>query len=114
MAQMTALVIRFSFLESSIGSSISGSIYTNTFKRELGKELGTGASQTLINEIYNSIAGVLPGCGTTDRVALGYAVSFPCLPFLLDEMLTLGQYSNVMRYMAYTVLGTAITSFPLV
>lgn len=75
MAQMTALIICCSFLGSSIGSSIAGGIYSNTFKDELRKQLGAGASGTLVDSVYNSIVGVLPLWGSFQRTALYHAVS---------------------------------------
>ena len=55
LAQITALILCCNFLGSSIGSSISGGIYTNTLKDELAKQLGPTADQTLIDSLYNSI-----------------------------------------------------------
>lgn len=76
MAQMTALIVCCSTLGGSIGSSISGGIYTNTFKGELRKQLGAGASSTLVDSVYSSIVGVLPEWGTPNRIAINNAVYF--------------------------------------
>jgi MFS family permease len=74
MAQITALIICCSFLGGSIGSSISGGIYTSTFKDELRKQLGSGATSTVVDTLFNSIVGVLPDWGSTERIALNVAV----------------------------------------
>jgi hypothetical protein len=77
MAQITALVICCSFLGISIGSSIAGGIYTNTFKDQLREQLGSEASAALVNSLYNSIVGVLPDWGSPERVAIAHAVCSP-------------------------------------
>lgn len=79
MAQITALVICCSFLGSSIGAAIGGGIYTNTFKDQLQKALGSGASSTVVDSVFNSIVGVLPAWGSPERIAINDAVwlSYP-------------------------------------
>lgn len=80
MAQITALVLCCSFLGSSVGASIAGGIYTNTFRSALYRELGGDASAALVDTVYNSITGVLPAWGTTQRIAIDDAVSLYPLP----------------------------------
>ena len=75
LAQITALVLCSSFLGNSVGSAIAGGIYSGTFKTQLAEQLGSGASQTLINSVYNSITGVLPVWGSVERIAIDQAVS---------------------------------------
>lgn len=54
-----------------------GGIYTNQFMPALRRHLGAGASETVINGIYNSLlAADLPAWGTSERVAANAAVSF--------------------------------------
>lgn len=93
LAQITALVLCSSFLGSSIGSAIAGGIYSGTFKTQLAEQLGSSASQTLIDGVYNSITGVLPVWGSVKRIAIDQA------------------YSNVMAYFTYTALASSIPSF---
>lgn len=74
MAQITALVICCSFLGSSIGASIAGGIYTNTFGDQLRAALGSNADQMLVDSLFNSITGVLPVWGSAERLAINVAV----------------------------------------
>lgn len=80
MGQMTALVIMCLFLGSSIGSSIAGGIYSGTFKEQLANQLGPGASQSLVDMLFDSIVGVVPVWGTVERVAINLAVSTLHIP----------------------------------
>ncbi|TVY27273.1 Siderophore iron transporter [Lachnellula hyalina] len=75
LAQITALVICFSFLGASIGASIAGGIYTGTFGEALKRHLGDEATRALIDELLNSITGVLPRWGSMERIAIDYAAS---------------------------------------
>lgn len=75
LAQITALVICFAFLGASIGASIAGGIYTGTFGEALKQHLGANATPALIDELLNSITGVLPKWGSVERIAVDYAVS---------------------------------------
>ncbi|KAL1878106.1 hypothetical protein VTK73DRAFT_8067 [Phialemonium thermophilum] len=90
MAQVTALLICFSFLGSSIGSCIAGGIYTNTLKPALWHHLGNNASAQLVDSLFNSITGVVPAWGTAARTAVNFA------------------FTDVLRYMTYTALGSSI------
>jgi len=76
MAQITALVLCSSFLGSSVGSSIAGGIYTNTFIPALWSQLGPDASETLVQGLFDSITGVIPEWGSASRIAINLAVSF--------------------------------------
>ncbi|KAH7029908.1 siderochrome-iron transporter [Microdochium trichocladiopsis] len=90
MAQVLALVFSFSFLGSSVGSSIAGAIYTNTMKPSLRAWLGDSASSELVDTIYDSITGELPAWNSPDRIAINYA------------------YSDVLRYITYAAIGTCV------
>lgn len=97
MAQITALVICCSFLGSSIGSSIGGGIYTNTFKDQLKHSLGSKATPTLVNSLFESIVGVLPEWGSPERIAINDAVGFPSisLPTLVANSFLVFQCDEV-------------------
>ncbi|KAI5456838.1 hypothetical protein BGZ63DRAFT_428279 [Mariannaea sp. PMI_226] len=89
MPQITALVICFSFLGSSIGACIAGGIYTNTIGAALAHHLGDKATPALINTLANSIVGVAPEWGSAERIAVNLA------------------FSDVLRYMTYTALAAS-------
>jgi len=74
-----------SFLGSAIGQAIAGGIYTNTFRDRLRIHLPS-ASDDSIESLFNSITGVLPEWGTTNRMAVNLA------------------YSDVMRYITIVAL----------
>jgi len=74
MPQITALLICFSFLGSSIGACIAGGIYTNTIGPALKKHLGQEATPALIQTLSNSIVGVAPTWGSPQRIAVNLAV----------------------------------------
>ena len=74
MPQVTALVICFSFLGSSIGACIAGGIYTNTIGEALKRHLGDSATPVLVNTLSNSILGVAPTWGSPERIAVNLAV----------------------------------------
>lgn len=73
-AQMTALTVLVGILGQSVGVAISGAIYTNTFRSELRKELGSAATPELVGTVFNSITGVVPDWGTVERIAINRAV----------------------------------------
>ncbi|EFX01082.1 siderochrome-iron transporter [Grosmannia clavigera kw1407] len=89
-AQMIAVVWTFSYLGSSLGSTIAGAIYTNTMRERLIARLGSDASSALVDSLYNSITGTLPTWGSADRIAINLA------------------YSDVIRYITYSALGMSI------
>lgn len=95
LAQISSLSLLTSFLGSSIGSTIAGGIYTNTFKERLRHRLGAGASQATIDEVYNSVTGTLPAWGSVQRTAINLA------------------YSDVMKYITISALVTSIPMLPL-
>ncbi|KKY24760.1 putative siderochrome-iron transporter [Phaeomoniella chlamydospora] len=74
MAQVTSLVLLTSFIGSSIGSTIAGGIYTNTFKEALKRYLGSSATEELVDTVFSSITGDIPAYGTKDRTAINFAV----------------------------------------
>lgn len=77
MPQITALVICFSFLGSSVGACIAGGIYTNTIGSALEYHLGEMATPTLIKTLSNSIFSAAPAWGSPERTAVNLAVSPP-------------------------------------
>ncbi|KAJ5768905.1 siderochrome-iron transporter [Penicillium odoratum] len=96
MPQMTALVVCFSFLGSSVGACIAGGIYTNTIGEALNNHLGNGATVALISSLSNSIVGVAPAWGSPERIAVNLA------------------FSDVLRYMTYTALASSAPAIILV
>ena len=80
-SQVLALIFSMSYLGRSIGSAIAGGIYTNTLRPALWMYLGRNGTQELVDELYNSITGVLPDWGTPERVAVNFAVRHRCLLF---------------------------------
>ncbi|OLN88187.1 Siderophore iron transporter 3-like protein 1 [Colletotrichum chlorophyti] len=89
MPQITALVICFSIIGSSIGGCIAGGIYTNTFKPTLYRYLGDGASPQLVDSLFDSIVGTAPPWGSQERNAINHA------------------FTDVMKYMVYTAVGAS-------
>ncbi|KAF2815235.1 MFS general substrate transporter [Mytilinidion resinicola] len=90
MAQVTAVMLLFQFVGSSIGTAIAGGIYTGTFKDRLRARLGGDASQSVIDAVFNSITNGIPPEGSAERVAVGLA------------------YSDVLRYISYVALGVSV------
>jgi hypothetical protein len=80
-AQVLSLTLSFSVLGLSVGSAVAGGIYTNTLRPSLWKQLGGNSTRELVDELFNSITGVLPTWGTPERVAVNFAVSRQCSPF---------------------------------
>ncbi|OJJ50379.1 hypothetical protein ASPZODRAFT_1158477 [Penicilliopsis zonata CBS 506.65] len=75
LAQVTALIFLGAFLGDGIGAAIAGGIYTDTLRGRLAHHLGSSANATEINELYDSITGVLPTWGTPERLAVDEAYS---------------------------------------
>lgn len=96
LAQMTAFAVCVQTIGSSIGAAIAGGIYTGTFKGQLAKELGSGASQSLIDTLFNSITTGIPEWGTPERVAISTA------------------YSNVITFCTYAAFATSIPTLVVV
>ncbi|KAJ5901255.1 siderochrome-iron transporter [Penicillium tannophilum] len=96
MPQITALVVCFSFLGSSVGACIAGGIYTNTIGEALKNRLGNEATAALIQTLSNSITGVAPTWGSPERIAVDLA------------------FSDVLRYMTYTALAASVPALVLV
>ncbi|KAJ5563947.1 siderochrome-iron transporter [Penicillium frequentans] len=96
MPQITALVVCFSFLGSSVGACIAGGIYTNTIGEALKNRLGNEANAALIQTLSNSITGVAPAWGSPERIAVNLA------------------FSDVLRYMTYTALAASVPALALV
>ncbi|GJC92808.1 ENB1 protein [Colletotrichum higginsianum] len=96
MPQVTALVICFAVLGSSIGGCVAGAIYSNTFKPALYRYLGAGASSELVDSLFNSIVGTAPAWGTPERNAINHA------------------FTDVMKYMVYAAVGASTPGVILV
>lgn len=73
-AQMTALTVLIGILGQSVGTAISGAIYTGTFREQLWKQLGSSATSELVDSLFNSITGEIPAWGTVERHAINKAV----------------------------------------
>lgn len=112
-AQVFALVLSFSFLGSSIGSCIAGVLYTSTFRERLRDRLGGLATDEMVNDLFQSITGTIPGWGTPERGAVNNAVRKTCGNWMTMRRLTdlRAKYSDVMRYMTCVALGTSIPAF---
>ncbi|RYP41543.1 hypothetical protein DL767_000970 [Monosporascus sp. MG133] len=91
-SQALSLTLSMSFLGYSVGSAIAGGIYTNMLRPSLWAYLGRNATQELVDELYNSITGVLPGWGTPERDAVNLA------------------YTDVTRSFAYAALGASVVA----
>lgn len=96
LAQMTAFAVCVQTIGSSIGAAIAGGIYTGTFKSQLANELGPGASQSLIDTLFNSITAGIPTWGTADRIAISKA------------------YSNVITFCTYAAFAISIPTLIIV
>ena len=115
-SQALSLAVSMSLLGSSVGFAIAGGIYTNTMRPALRSRLGDGADENLVEKLYNSITGVVPAWGTSERDAVNLAVSRYLIDFFrLDTFdwneakLTMdyGQFTDVTKYFAYVSLGTS-------
>jgi MFS family permease len=95
LAQISSLVLLFSFIGSAIGSAIAGGIYTSTFREALRNRLGAGVPESVIDTVFNSITGDLPAWGTPDRIAAAEA------------------YSDVMRSISIAALATSVVLLPM-
>ncbi|KAI1212117.1 MFS general substrate transporter [Annulohypoxylon truncatum] len=93
MPQITALVICFAFVGSSVGACIAGGIYTGTLEPELWHYLGNGATAEAVSALVNSITGVAPEWGTPARTAVNLA------------------FTEVMKYMTYAAVGSSAVAF---
>ncbi|TQN66381.1 MFS siderochrome iron transporter C, partial [Colletotrichum shisoi] len=96
MPQVTALVICFAVLGSSVGGCVAGAIYSNTFKPALYRYLGAGASSQLVDSLFNSIVGTAPAWGTPERNAINHA------------------FTDVMKYVVYAAVGASTPGVILV
>ncbi|KAI1170615.1 MFS general substrate transporter [Nemania sp. FL0916] len=89
-AQVLSLTLTFAVLGSSVGSAISGGIYTNTLRPLLRKYLGKNATPELVDDLFNSITGVLPNWGSSERMAISYA------------------YTDMMKNFVYVSVGVSV------
>ncbi|KAL1909737.1 hypothetical protein Sste5344_004585 [Sporothrix stenoceras] len=89
-AQMTSLAVCLSTLGSTIGTAIGGGIYTNYFKTELVKELGTSGTTKLIASVFDSITAGLPPLGSPERDGITRA------------------YTTIIGYFTYVAFGSSI------
>ncbi|KIW17014.1 hypothetical protein PV08_04205 [Exophiala spinifera] len=91
MAQVTALVLLCAFVGAAIGDSIAGGIYSGSFKDALRHHLGSGATDTIVDAVFESITSTdIPAQGTPQRKAVNLA------------------YSDVMRNITYVAVGTSV------
>ncbi|KAM0550280.1 hypothetical protein ACHAPJ_008950 [Fusarium lateritium] len=76
LAQVTGLFTLVRFSGSALGSAVAGAIYNNRFVKELSHYLGSDASQSTIQTLYQSIsASALPPWGSPERIAATLAYS---------------------------------------
>ncbi|OTB09809.1 hypothetical protein K445DRAFT_71545, partial [Daldinia sp. EC12] len=87
MPQITALVVCFAFVGSSIGSCIAGGIYTSMIETELSQVLGDLATAETVSALANSITTIVPDWGTPERTAVNFA------------------FTQVMKYITYAAVG---------
>ncbi|CAK7230550.1 hypothetical protein SCUCBS95973_007612 [Sporothrix curviconia] len=85
-AQAVALIVTIGMLGSSIGSAISGAIYTSTFPNELRHYLGDLATPELISDIINSIDSNVPAWGTVARTGIANAYNQVTSYFFIAAM----------------------------
>lgn len=95
-AQMTAFAVLVQTIGGSIGAAVAGGIYTGTFKTQLAKELGSGASRSLINTLFNSISDGVPAWGTSERISINHA------------------YSNVITFCTYAAFAASVPTLIVV
>ncbi|CAK7233113.1 hypothetical protein SEUCBS140593_008493 [Sporothrix eucalyptigena] len=85
-AQAVALIVTIGMLGSSVGSAISGAIYTSTFPNELRHYLGDLATPELISDIINSIDSNVPAWGTVARTGIANAYNQVTSYFFIAAM----------------------------
>ncbi|CAK7226562.1 hypothetical protein SBRCBS47491_006273 [Sporothrix bragantina] len=85
-AQAVALIVTIGMLGQSVGSAISGAIYTSTFPDELRKYLGDLATPELINDVINSIDSNIPAWGTFARTGIANAYNQVTSYFFIAAM----------------------------
>ena len=106
-AQITALAVCLSTLGSTIGTAIGGGIYTNHFKQELVKELGSNGTAKLIATVFDSITAGLPAMGTPQRQGISRAVG-AFEPILFSSYINMLQYNTTMGYFTYVGFGSTV------
>lgn len=74
LAQVTALIAMAAHMGGGIGSAVAGGIYTTSMKGRLRARLGPSATETEIEDLYDSITGTLPTWGSEERTAVAAAV----------------------------------------
>ncbi|KAF3055116.1 Siderophore iron transporter mirC [Daldinia childiae] len=87
MPQITALVVCFAFVGSSVGSCIAGGIYTGMIQTELSMALGDLSTTDTVSALANSITAVLPEWGSPERTAVNIV------------------FTEVMKYITYAAVG---------
>ncbi|KAI2776008.1 MFS general substrate transporter [Daldinia loculata] len=87
MPQITALVVCFAFVGSSVGACIAGGIYTGMIEMELSMALGDLSTADTVSTLANSITAVLPEWGSPERTAVNIA------------------FTEVMKYITYAAVG---------
>lgn len=89
MPQVTALVLLFAFVGAAIGNAVAGAIYAGTFKQELRHQLGSLASDDVVDSVFESITQGIPATGSQEREAVNLA------------------YSDVLRFITYAAVATS-------
>ncbi|SMQ50010.1 unnamed protein product [Zymoseptoria tritici ST99CH_3D7] len=90
LGQVTALIAMMQHLGGALGAAIAGGIYASNMKSRLRFHLRNEPSQSVIDDIYSSLTGGLPGWGTPERWAVRRA------------------YSDIMGYITVLGLGLSI------
>ena len=114
LAQMTSIAVCLSTLGSTIGTAIGGGIYTNYFKQELVKELGTNGTAKLIAQVFDSITAGLPALGTPERDGIARAVSDYVHRIRMyirqtgNNQANLLKYTTILGYFTYVAFGSCV------
>lgn len=98
-AQAVALIVTIGMLGSSVGSAISGAIYTSTFPTELRKYLGDAATPEPISNIINSIDADIPAWGTPLRTGISNAYNQVTSYFFIAAMVIIAPSFILVYYL---------------
>lgn len=105
MPQITALVVCFAFVGSSVGACIAGGIYTGMIEMELSMALGDLSTADTVSALANSITAVLPEWGSPERTAVNIAVSGLMISLTYNILLISRQFTEIMKYITYAAVG---------
>lgn len=109
-AQAVALIVTIGMLGSSVGSAISGAIYTSTFPTELRKYLGDQATPELISNIINSIDTDIPAWGTPLRTGISNAYNQVTSYFFIAAMVIIAPSFILVYYLPNQKLKYVLTA----